>query len=228
MTNYTKIHVLGAGLAGSEAAWQIARSGLACILHEMRPVRQTKAHKTGGCAELVCSNSLKSDSPNTASWLLKDELRRMGSLALQAAEKTRVPGGHALTVDRDLFSKTITEALEAEPLIEMRREEVREIPDDGIVVVATGPLTSGALAGGIARRTGSERLYFYDSISPIVDASTIDRSKVFAASRYGKSLDGGEDYLNCPFTKQEYENLPRRAADGGERGRAYRGRHGDP
>ena len=207
MTNYTKIHVLGAGLAGSEAAWQIARSGLACILHEMRPVRQTKAHKTGGCAELVCSNSLKSDSPNTASWLLKDELRRMGSLALQAAEKTRVPGGHALTVDRDLFSKTITEALEAEPLIEMRREEVREIPDDGIVVVATGPLTSGALAGGIARRTGSERLYFYDSISPIVDASTIDRSKVFAASRYGKSLDGGEDYLNCPFTKQEYETF---------------------
>jgi methylenetetrahydrofolate--tRNA-(uracil-5-)-methyltransferase len=207
LTNYTKIHVLGAGLAGSEAAWQIARSGLPCVLHEMRPVRQTKAHKTGDCAELVCSNSLKSDSPNTASWLLKDELRRMGSLALQAAEKTRVPGGHALTVDRDLFSKAITSALEAEPLIEMRREEVREIPDDRIVVVATGPLTSGALAGDIARRTGSERLYFYDSISPIVDASTIDRSKVFAASRYGKSLDGGEDYLNCPFTKQEYETF---------------------
>lgn len=207
MTNYTKIHVLGAGLAGSEAAWQIARSGLACVLHEMRPVRQTKAHKTGDCAELVCSNSLKSDSPNTASWLLKDELRRMGSLALQAAEKTRVPGGHALTVDRDLFSKAITEALGAEPLIEMRREEVREIPGDGIVVVATGPLTSGVLANDIARRTGSERLYFYDSISPIVEASTIDRSKVFAASRYGKSLDGGEDYLNCPFTKQEYETF---------------------
>ena len=205
MTNDNKIHVLGAGLAGSEAAWQIARSGLACVLHEMRPIRQTKAHKAGDCAELVCSNSLKSDSPNTASWLLKDELRRMGSLALQAAEKTRVPGGHALTVDRELFSKTITEALEAEPLVEIRREEVREIPEEGIVVVATGPLTSGALAGDIARRTGSERLYFYDSISPIVDASTIDRSKVFAASRYGKSLDGGEDYLNCPFTKEEYE-----------------------
>jgi methylenetetrahydrofolate--tRNA-(uracil-5-)-methyltransferase len=205
LTNDNKIHVLGAGLAGSEAAWQIARSGLACVLHEMRPIRQTKAHKAGDCAELVCSNSLKSDSPNTASWLLKDELRRMGSLALQAAEKTRVPGGHALTVDRELFSKTITEALEAEPLVEIRREEVREIPEEGIVVVATGPLTSGALAGDIARRTGSERLYFYDSISPIVDASTIDRSKVFAASRYGKSLDGGEDYLNCPFTKEEYE-----------------------
>ena len=170
-------------------------------------MRQTKAHKTAGCAELVCSNSLKSDSPNTASWLLKEELRRMGSLALQAAEQTRVPGGHALTVDRDLFSRTVTEALEAEPLVEIRREEVREIPETGIVVVATGPLTSGALAGDIARRTGSERLYFYDSISPIVDASTIDHSKVFAASRYGKSLDGGEDYLNCPMTKQEYETF---------------------
>jgi methylenetetrahydrofolate--tRNA-(uracil-5-)-methyltransferase len=156
---------------------------------------------------LVCSNSLKSDSPNTASGLLKGELRRMGSLALLAAGKTRVPGGHALTVDRELFSRTITEALEAEPLVEIRREEVCEIPSEGIVIVATGPLTSGALAGDIARRTGSERLYFYDSISPIVDASTIDRSKVFAASRYGKSLDGGEDYLNCPLTKEEYETF---------------------
>jgi methylenetetrahydrofolate--tRNA-(uracil-5-)-methyltransferase len=131
----------------------------------------------------------------------------MGSLALLAAGKTRVPGGHALTVDRELFSKTITEALEAEPLVEIRREEVREIPAEGIVIVATGPLTSGALAADIARRTGSERLYFYDSISPIADASTIDRSKVFAASRYGKSLDGGEDYLNCPLTKEEYETF---------------------
>ena len=207
MPNDKEIQILGAGLAGSEAAWQIARSGLACVLHEMRPIRQTKAHKTADCAELVCSNSLKSDSPNTASWLLKDELRRMGSLALLAAAKTRVPGGHALTVDRELFSRTITEALEAEPLVEIRREEVREIPETGIVVVATGPLTSGALAGDIARRTGSERLYFYDSISPIVDASTIDMSKVFAASRYGKSLDGGEDYLNCPMTKEQYETF---------------------
>jgi len=201
------IHVIGAGLAGSEAAWQIARAGLACTLHEMRPVKQTKAHKTAGFAELVCSNSLKSDSPGTASWLLKDELRRMGSLALQAAEQARVPGGHALTVDRERFSKAITDALEAEPQVEIRREEVRDIPEDGIVVVATGPLTSGALANAIARRTGSERLYFYDSISPIVDASTIDRAKVFAASRYGKSLDGGADYLNCPFNKQEYETF---------------------
>lgn len=205
MPNDIKIHVLGAGLAGSEAAWQIARAGQACILHEMRPVQQTKAHKTADFAELVCSNSLKSDSPNTASWLLKDELRRMNSLALQAAEKARVPGGHALTVDRDVFARTITQTLEAEPLVEIRREIMRELPDDGIVIVATGPLTSGPLADAIARRTGSERLYFYDSISPIVDATTIDREKVFAASRYGKSLDGGDDYLNCPMTKQEYE-----------------------
>ena len=207
MQNDIKIHILGAGLAGSEAAWQIARDGLACVLHEMRPVKQTKAHKTANFAELVCSNSLKSDSPNTASWLLKDELRRMESLALRAAEKSRVPGGHALTVDREVFARTMTEALEAEPLIEIRREEVREIPQDGIVIVATGPLTSGPLADAIARRTGSERLYFYDSISPIVDASSIDRSKVFAASRYGKSLDGSDDYLNCPLTKEEYESF---------------------
>ena len=196
---------MGAGLAGSEAAWQLARAGLPCTLHEMRPIKQTKAHRTGDFAELVCSNSLKSDSPDTASWLLKDELRRMGSLALQAAETARVPGGHALTVDRDVFSKAITQALEAEPLIGIRRQEVREIPEDGTVIVATGPLTSGALAEAIARRTGSERLYFYDSISPIVDASTIDRSKVFAASRYGKSLDGGDDYLNCPLNREEYD-----------------------
>jgi len=205
LPDHIEIHVLGAGLAGSEAAWQIARSGLNCTLHEMRPVKQTKAHKTADFAELVCSNSLKSDSPNTASWLLKDELRRMGSLALQAAEGARVPGGHALTVDRDVFSRIITQTLEDDPLVEIRRGEVREIPEDGIVIVATGPLTSGPLANAIALRTGSERLYFYDSISPIVDASTIDRGKVFAASRYGKSLDGGDDYLNCPLTKEEYE-----------------------
>ena len=167
------IHVLGAGLAGSEAAWQLSRAGLGCILHEMRPVRQTQAHRTAGFAELVCSNSLKSDSPNTASWLLKHELRRLGSLAMQAAETARVPGGHALTVDRAVFAATITAALEGAPGVEIRREEVLQIPEDGIVLVATGPLTSGALASAIARFTGSERLYFYDSISPIVDAASI-------------------------------------------------------
>lgn len=199
-----KIHVLGGGLAGSEAAWQLARAGQRCVLYEMRPAKGTNAHKTDRFAELVCSNSLKSDSENTAPWLLKRELRRLGSLAMQCAEKARVPGGHALTVDRDLFAEGMTRAIEAEPLIEIRREEARQIPDEGIVVVATGPLTSGALAKDIAARTGSGRLYFYDSISPIVDADTIDREKVFAASRYGKSLDGSDDYLNCPMTKDEY------------------------
>jgi methylenetetrahydrofolate--tRNA-(uracil-5-)-methyltransferase len=196
---------LGGGLAGTEAAWQIARAGLECILYEMRPVRQTAAHKTGELAELVCSNSLKSDAENTASWLLKEELRRLGSLGMLAAARARVPGGHALTVDREIFSREITAAILSEPRIKLEREEASEIPPDGIVIVATGPLTSGALAADIARRTGSEGLYFYDSISPVVDAATIDRSKVFAASRYGKSLDGGDDYLNCPLTRDEYE-----------------------
>jgi methylenetetrahydrofolate--tRNA-(uracil-5-)-methyltransferase len=198
------IHVIGGGLAGCEAAWRLARAGLHCTLHEMRPAKSTEAHQTDQLAELVCSNSLKSDSENTASWLLKKELRRLGSLSMDAAERSRVPGGHALTVDRDVFAQEITRAIEGEPLIEMRREEVKAIPDEGIVIVASGPLTSSALARDIARRTGSERLYFYDSISPIVDASTIDMDKVFAASRYGKSIDGGDDYLNCPMTKDEY------------------------
>jgi methylenetetrahydrofolate--tRNA-(uracil-5-)-methyltransferase len=200
-----EIHILGAGLAGSEAAWQLARAGLHCTLYEMRPAKMTEAHRTANFAELVCSNSLKSDSENTAPWLLKQELRRLGSLCLDAAQAARVPGGHALTVDRDVFSAAITRAIEGEPLITVKREEVRSLPDSGIVIVATGPLTSGALAEEIARRTGGARLYFYDSISPIVDASTIDRGKVFAASRYGKSMDGGGDYLNCPLAKPEYE-----------------------
>ena len=200
-----EIHVLGAGLAGSEAAWQLSRAGMPCILWEMRPVRETQAHRTSDFAELVCSNSLKSDSPNTASWLLKAELRRLESLTLQVAQTSRVPGGHALTVDRDVFSGAVTAVLEGASGVEIRRQEVSEIPADGIVIVATGPLTSPALTAAIARRTGSERLYFYDSISPIVDASTIDREQVFAASRYGKSIDGGDDYLNCPFTREQYE-----------------------
>ncbi len=171
----------------------------------MRPAKSTKAHKTGALAELVCSNSLKSDAPDTAPWLLKQELRRLGSLAMEVAQEARVPGGHALTVDRAVFASEITRRIEAEPLIHLRREEVRSLPGRGLVIVATGPLTSGALCSEIDRLTGSEGLYFYDSISPIVDASTIDRAKVFAASRYGKSLDESEDYLNCPMTKLEYE-----------------------
>ena len=201
------IHILGGGLAGSEAAWQLARAGLSAVLHEMRPVRSTPAHKTGELSELVCSNSLKSESESTAPWLLKQELRRMDSLLMRAAEKARVPGGHALTVDRDAFSAEVTRAIVELDRIEIRREEVTAIPGDGIVIVATGPLTSDALAASIAQLTGSERLFFYDSISPIVDADTVDMSIAFRASRYGKSLDGTDDYVNCPFDRDEYERF---------------------
>lgn len=204
MPSQPLIHVIGAGLAGSEAAWQLARAGLRCVLYEMRPIRGTEAHQTANFAELVCSNSLKSESPDTAPWLLKQELRKLSSFVLSIADQVRVPGGHALTVDRERMAAVITETLEQEPLVEIRREEVRTIPDDGIVIIASGPLTSGPLANDIAGRTGSGRLYFYDSISPIVDASTLNRDIVFAASRYGKSLDNSEDYLNCPFNKEEY------------------------
>ncbi len=201
------IHVIGGGLAGSEAAWQIANGGVDCVLHEMRPVRQTAAHKTDRLAELVCSNSLKSESENTAPWLLKEELRRAGSMLLDAAARARVPGGHALTVDRDVFGEEVLRAIEANPRIELQREEVVSIDPDAITVIASGPLTSDALAAEIARLTGVERLFFYDSISPIVDAETADLSIAFRASRYGKSLDGSDDYLNCPFDKEQYESF---------------------
>jgi methylenetetrahydrofolate--tRNA-(uracil-5-)-methyltransferase len=205
------IHIIGGGLAGSEAAWQIAEAGLTAVLHEMRPLRPTAAHLTDRLAELVCSNSLKSEQEGSAPWLLKQELRRLGSLVLQAAAQARVPGGHALTVDRDVFSAEVTRAIAAHPRIEIRREEVREVPDTGIAgitditIVATGPLTSDALADAIGRLTGSGRLFFYDSISPIVEADSVDQSIAFRASRYGKSLDGTADYLNCPFDRPQYE-----------------------
>jgi methylenetetrahydrofolate--tRNA-(uracil-5-)-methyltransferase len=199
------IHIIGGGLAGTEAAWQIARRGIPCVLHEMRPVRPTPAHQTDRLAELVCSNSLKSESESTAPWLLKEELRRLDSLLLQAAQKARVPGGHALTVDRDLFAQEVTAAISAEPLIDLRRDEVTALTDDAIWIVASGPLTSGPLAEEIARLTGSGRLYFYDSISPIVDADTVDTGIAYWASRYGKSTDGTDDYLNCPLDRDQYE-----------------------
>jgi methylenetetrahydrofolate--tRNA-(uracil-5-)-methyltransferase len=201
------IHIIGGGLAGSEAAWQIARRGLRVALWEMRPVRRTPAHQTDRLAELVCSNSLKSESESTAPWLLKEELRRLDSLLLTAAQQARVPGGHALTVDRDAFAATVTAAIESEPLIELRREEMASVPDDGIVIIATGPLTSDGLAESIARLTGSERLFFYDSISPIVDAESVDTNIAFWASRYGKSTDGTDDYLNCPFDREQYDRF---------------------
>jgi methylenetetrahydrofolate--tRNA-(uracil-5-)-methyltransferase len=198
------IHVIGGGLAGCEAAWQIARRGVGVVLHEMRPVRPTPAHQTDRLAELVCSNSLKSEQEGSAPWLLKEELRRLESLLLRAAQTARVPGGQALTVDRDIFAREVTAAICGEPLIEVRREEVTSIPE-GIVIIATGPLTSDALAADIARITGSDRLYFYDSISPIVEADSVDLSIAFWGSRYGKSIDGTDDYLNCPFDQAQYD-----------------------
>jgi methylenetetrahydrofolate--tRNA-(uracil-5-)-methyltransferase len=201
------IRIIGAGLAGCEAAWQIARAGLPVILYEMRPIRQTGAHRTDRLAELVCSNSLKSDQGPSASWLLKEELRRLDSLLIRVAHRARVPGGHALTVDRDAFATQVTEAIESQPLIELRREEVTAISNNAISIIATGPLTSGEMSADIARLTGSDGLYFYDSISPIVDAATIDLSIAFRASRYGKSLDGTDDYLNCPLDRDQYERF---------------------
>ena len=201
-----EIHIVGGGLAGCEAAWQAARAGARSVLHEMRPLRATAAHKTEALAELVCSNSLKSEQENSAPWLLKEELRRLGSLLIgEIAPRTRVPAGHALTVDREAFAAQVTRALEQNPAVEVRREEIAALDPDHIWIVASGPLTSDALAAEIARITGSARLFFYDSISPIVDAESIDMSIAFAASRYGKSIDGTDDYLNCPLNKIEYE-----------------------
>jgi methylenetetrahydrofolate--tRNA-(uracil-5-)-methyltransferase len=204
------IRIIGGGLAGTEAAWQLAERGIPVELFEMRPVRTTDAHQTDHLAELVCSNSLKSDREPSASWLLKEELRRLGSLLIDIAFRTRVPGGQALTVDRVAFAGEVTRAIEFHPRIELRREEIADIADSGLTIVASGPLTSDALAAAIGRLTGSDRLFFYDSISPIVDAHSIDHSVVFAASRYDKTLDNASaegDYLNCPFNKDEYERF---------------------
>ncbi len=195
------VTVIGGGLAGSEAAWQIARRGLEVHLYEMRPVVSTPAHATDRLGELVCSNSLKSDLPGTAPHLLKEELRRLDSLLMQIADKVKIPAGHALAVDREKFCSCVTEEILKDPRIKIIREEVRELPAEGITVVATGPLTSESLAESIVHFAGSQNLYFYDAISPIVDAATLNRSKLFAASRYGK---GGEDYLNAYFSREEY------------------------
>jgi methylenetetrahydrofolate--tRNA-(uracil-5-)-methyltransferase len=199
------VTVIGAGLAGCEAAWQLALAGISVTLYEMRPHKQTVAHKGDGLAELVCSNSLKSESEYTAPWLLKQELRRLDSLLMHAARKARVPAGHALTVDRVIFSEYVTHAMQSNPLIDLKRTEITEIPDGKLVMIATGPLTSDALAEQIGRLTGSNRLFFYDAISPIVDSHSVDRAIAFEASRYDKSLDGTPDYLNCPMNKAEYE-----------------------
>lgn len=195
------VTIIGGGLAGTEAAWQVARRGLRVRLYEMRPRTASPAHRTADLAELVCSNSLKSDLPGTASFLLKEELRRLGSLLMSVAGEVQVPAGHALAVDRELFARKVTERIQESASIEVVREEVCSIPSEGITVVASGPLTSESLSSSLAEFLGAGHLYFYDAISPIVDATTMDESRLFAASRYGK---GGEDYLNAPMTQTEY------------------------
>ena len=201
-----KVRVIGGGLAGPEAALQAARLGAEVELWEMRPQRRTEAHQTDDFAELVCSNSLKSESENTAPWLLKQEMRRAGSVLLQAADASAVPAGHALAVDRVEFSRRVAEAIAAEPRITVHREEVTRIEEDAdaITVVATGPLTSAALATEIQRLTGAEHLAFYDSISPIVETGSINMERVYYAARWDK---GTADYINCPFTQDEYDTF---------------------
>jgi methylenetetrahydrofolate--tRNA-(uracil-5-)-methyltransferase len=195
------VNVIGAGLAGSEAAWQLARRGVPVRLHEMRPVRMTEAHQTAMFAELVCSNSLRGASLETAVGVLKEEMRHLGSLVIAAADKARVPAGGALAVDREGFSGAITDTLSTHPLIEVLREEVTGIPD-GPTIIATGPLTSAALGERLNQLIGPRNLYFYDAIAPIVARDSIDMDKAFLASRYGK---GGDDYINCPMTETEYD-----------------------
>ena len=197
------ISIIGAGLAGSEAAWQAAQRGAEVTLYEMRPEKQTPAHKTGGFAELVCSNSLRGAGLENAVGVLKEEMRRLGSLIMAAADATRVPAGGALAVDRHGFSDYITQRIEAHPQIRVVRTEVQKIPlsEDMVTIVASGPLTEGALADDIARRTGGDSLYFYDAAAPIVSLESVDMTKAYRASRYGK---GEAAYINCPMTEAEY------------------------
>ena len=197
------ISIIGAGLAGSEAAWQAAQRGAEVTLHEMRPEKQTPAHKTGGFAELVCSNSLRGAGLENAVGVLKEEMRRLGSLTMAAADATRVPAGGALAVDRHGFSDYITQRIEAHPQIHVVRTEVQKVPlsEDMVTIVASGPLTEGALADDIARRTGGDSLYFYDAAAPIVSLESVDMTKAYRASRYGK---GEAAYINCPMTEAEY------------------------
>jgi methylenetetrahydrofolate--tRNA-(uracil-5-)-methyltransferase len=202
-----KIHIIGGGLAGPEAALQAASFGCEVTLFEMRPIRSTEAHQTSDFAELVCSNSLKSESENSAPWLLKQEMRRANSFLLQAADASAVPAGHALAVDRTIFSQKVAALIAANPRITVIRKEVTTLNEndpDTITILASGPLTSAPLAAELQRLTGSEHLAFYDSISPIVDASTIDMDKVYFAARWDK---GTADYINCPFTKEEYDTF---------------------
>ena len=194
------VRIVGGGLAGAEAAYQLARRGVAVELYEMRPHRMTEAHATGNLGELVCSNSLRSNLLTAPAGVLKEEMRRLDSLVIRVAEDNRVPAGSALAVDRDLFAGALTRAVEALPNVRILRQELRDIPE-GIVILATGPLTSPALSQQLATLLGSEHLYFYDAISPIVTAESIGMAVAFRASRYAK---GDDDYLNLPLTRDEY------------------------
>jgi methylenetetrahydrofolate--tRNA-(uracil-5-)-methyltransferase len=197
-----RVTVVGGGLAGCEAAWQLARRGIGVELHEMRPLRPTPVHQTADLAELVCSNSLRGNALDQAAGLLKEEMRRLDSLVVRVADAVKVPAGSALAVDRGLFARRMTEAIEALPLVRLVRGEVTRIPGDPVTIVATGPLTSEPLADEIAGFVGSGHLHFYDAVSPVVEADSIDFTKAFRASRYGK---GGDDYLNCPLDAAEYD-----------------------
>lgn len=198
------VTIVGGGMAGSEAALQLASRGIRVRLIEMRPVKMTEAHHSGGFAELVCSNSFRGASLSNAVGLLKEEMRRAGGFLMRLAEEATVPAGGALAVDRDRFSAAVSAAIERESLIEIVREEVRELPEEGHTIIATGPLTSGSLAESLIAATGEDQLYFYDAIAPIIDADSINRDIVFAQSRYNK---GGDDYLNCPMNREEYERF---------------------
>jgi methylenetetrahydrofolate--tRNA-(uracil-5-)-methyltransferase len=196
--------IVGGGLAGCEAAWQLARRGIGVDLHEMRPCVPTPVHHTDRLAELVCSNSLRGNALDQAAGLLKEEMRRLDSLILRVADAVRVPAGSALAVDRELFAQQVTEAVSALPEVRVERGEVARIPDAPLAIVATGPLTSPALAADIARFVGQQELYFYDAVSPVVEADSIDFEKTFRASRYGR---GGDDYVNCPLSEPEYRSF---------------------
>ncbi|RKO67544.1 FADH(2)-oxidizing methylenetetrahydrofolate--tRNA-(uracil(54)-C(5))-methyltransferase TrmFO [Desulfofundulus salinus] len=198
------VTVIGAGLAGAEAAWQLARRNVPVKLYEMRPQKFTPAHHTGFFAELVCSNSLRAAALENAVGLLKEEMRRLDSLIMACADKYRVPAGGALAVDREGFARAVTEILESHPLVEVFREEVTDIPQEGIVVLATGPLTSESMSRSLRDLTGIEYLYFYDAVAPIVTRDSINFDRVFCSSRYGK---GEGEYINCPMTREEYERF---------------------
>jgi methylenetetrahydrofolate--tRNA-(uracil-5-)-methyltransferase len=196
-----RVTIVGGGLAGCEAAWQLARRGIGVDLHEMRPLRPTPVHQTADLAELVCSNSLRGNALDQAAGLLKEEMRRLDSLVVRTADAVKVPAGSALAVDRALFAKRMTEAVAALPEVRLHRGEILRIPDAEVTIVATGPLTSEALAGEIAGFVGEAYLHFFDAVSPVVEADSIDVDRTFRASRYGK---GGDDYLNCPLGEAEY------------------------